>query len=206
VTALVTPVPDALCSALPAGMLSFASPKESSQRKGDPNLRGRLRRLPCATRRAGRLRNSARWASDSPRRHLPAHLRCSALQMGAWNTDHSLNDSGQITRNHTTSPRIDHQPITYRSVFHSPSASSSSAGRTGGVGLPCLSRRRVLARRPADRAAQSTRQRRATQRARLFFGDFLLPTQKKVARASGAKTNAPENTTAQPKAKPTCAP
>ena len=194
-TALVTPVPDALCSALPAGILSFASPKESSQRKGDPNLRGRLRRLPCATRRAGRLRNSARWASDSARRLLPSLFRCSALQMGSRNTDRHASARA------TNPAQSDH-----RSVFHSPSASSSSAGRTGGVVLPCLSRRRVLARRPADRAAQSTRPRRATQRARLFFGDFLLATQKKVARASGAKPNAPENTTAQPKAKPTCAP
>jgi len=69
-------------SALRAGILSFASPKESSQRKGDPRLRGRLRRLPCATRRAGRLRNSALRASDSPRRLPPALLRCSALHMG----------------------------------------------------------------------------------------------------------------------------
>ncbi len=67
-----------------AGVLSFASPKESSQRKGDPRLRGRLRRLPCATRRAGRLRNSVwlRQPSDSPRRKPPALLRCSALHMG----------------------------------------------------------------------------------------------------------------------------
>ena len=36
-----------------AGVLSFASPKESSQRKGDPRV-GALR-VPCATRNAGRL-------------------------------------------------------------------------------------------------------------------------------------------------------
>jgi hypothetical protein len=69
-------------SALLAGVLSFASPKESSQRKGDPRLRGRLRRLPCATRNAGRLRNSGLRPSNSPRRRPPALLRCSALHMG----------------------------------------------------------------------------------------------------------------------------
>ncbi|MEY2633403.1 MAG: hypothetical protein RIR00_2057 [Pseudomonadota bacterium] len=70
------------CSALTAGSLSFASPKESNQRKGDPRLRGRLRRLPCATRRCGRLRNSGLRPSDSARRLPPPLLRCSALHMG----------------------------------------------------------------------------------------------------------------------------
>ncbi len=55
-------------SALRAGVLSscFAK-KKVAKEEGDPRLRGRLRRLPCATRRAGRLRNSALRASDSPR-------------------------------------------------------------------------------------------------------------------------------------------
>jgi len=56
--------------------------KKSNQRKGDPTLRGRLRRLPCATRQAGRLRNSRLRRSDSPRRLPPARLRCSALHEG----------------------------------------------------------------------------------------------------------------------------
>ena len=72
-------------------------------------------------------------------------------------------------------------------AFHSPSASSSSAGGAGEVGLHCLSRRRVHASRPHRRAAQSTRQRRATKRARLLFGDFFLAKQEKVTRRSTAK-------------------
>ena len=61
-----------------------------------------------------------------------------------------------------------------------PSASSSSAGGAGVVGLHCLSRRRVHASRPPRQVAQRTRQRRATKRARLLFGYFFLAKQEKV--------------------------
>ena len=74
-------------------------------------------------------------------------------------------------------------------AFHSPSASSSSAGGAGEVGLHCLSRRRVHASRPHRRAAQSTRRSRATKRARLFFAYFILAKQKKVSRRSTAKNS-----------------
>ena len=66
-------------SALLAGVLSFASPKESSQRKGDPKV-GALR-VPCATRQAGRLAKLA-CGSDNASRLPPAFLRCSAPLMG----------------------------------------------------------------------------------------------------------------------------
>jgi hypothetical protein len=90
-------------SALLAGILSFASPKESSQRKGDPRLRGRLRRLPCATRNAGRLRNSGLRPSNSPRRRPPALLRCSALHMGTRKASRSQAPSGK--QNATVGPK-----------------------------------------------------------------------------------------------------
>ncbi len=81
-----------------------------------------------------------------------------------------------------------------------PSASSSSAGGAGEVGLHCLSRRRVHASRPHRRAAQSTRRSRATKRARLFFAYFILAKQKKVSRRSTAKNspNYGEKTIPQP--------
>jgi hypothetical protein len=66
--------------ALRASVLSFASPKESSQRKGDPRV-GALR-VPCATRNAGRLAKLA-CGSDNASRLPPALLRCSAPLMGA---------------------------------------------------------------------------------------------------------------------------
>jgi hypothetical protein len=50
----------------------------------------------------------------------------------------------------------------------------------GDFGLPCLSRRRVLANRPAFRVAQGTGQRPAPTQGGFFFGYFLLATQKKV--------------------------
>ena len=62
-----------------AGVLSFASPKESSQRKGDPRV-GALR-VPCATRNAGRLAKLA-FGSNNASRLPPASLRCSAPLMG----------------------------------------------------------------------------------------------------------------------------
>ena len=67
---------------LEGGPVSLVSPKETGERKGDPRLRGRLHRLPCATRPAGRLRNSGLRPSNSARRLPPARLRCSALHRG----------------------------------------------------------------------------------------------------------------------------
>ena len=61
--------------------LSFASPKESKQRKGDPGSVPAAR-VPCATRNAGRLRNSGLCPSNSARRRPPALLRCSAPLKG----------------------------------------------------------------------------------------------------------------------------
>jgi hypothetical protein len=66
-------------SALLAGVLSFASPKESSQRKGDPRV-GALR-VPCATRQSRGLRNSG-YALKQCSPFFRARLRCSAPLMG----------------------------------------------------------------------------------------------------------------------------
>jgi len=79
----------ALFSALWAGVLSFASPKESSQRrgvslpkaKGDPQVGAGLRPVPCATRQAGRLAKLA-CGSNTASRRPPARLRCSAPLRG----------------------------------------------------------------------------------------------------------------------------
>jgi len=78
-------------SALRAGVLSFASPKESSQRKGDPRLRGRLRRLPCATRCWRGLRNSALRASDSPR---PLSAISSVARRSTWGPGKASRNNG----------------------------------------------------------------------------------------------------------------
>ena len=59
-----------------AGVLSFASPKESSQRKGDPVVDAPLRGVPCATRRAGRLAKlaAARLKHSQPKAPGPPAL------------------------------------------------------------------------------------------------------------------------------------
>ena len=70
-----------------------------------------------------------------------------------------------------------------RSVFLLPSAPSSSAGRNGKRGEDCLRGAAPSSAAPrCARAAQRTRRSRATQRARVFFGYFLLARQKKVPR------------------------
>ena len=56
--------------------------KKKAKEKATAALRARLRRVPCATRQAGRLRNSGLRPSDSPRRLPPTRLRCSALHEG----------------------------------------------------------------------------------------------------------------------------
>jgi hypothetical protein len=66
-------------SALLAGVLFLASPRKSSQKEGDPRV-GALR-VPCATRRSGRLAKLA-CGSDNASRLPPARLRCSAPLMG----------------------------------------------------------------------------------------------------------------------------
>ncbi|MCE1183948.1 MAG: hypothetical protein LWW81_16825, partial [Rhodocyclales bacterium] len=85
--------------------------------------------------------------------------------------------------------QFDCPSVSESDALPSPSASSSSAGGAGVVGLHCLSRRRVHASRPLRRAAQSTRRSRATKRARLFFAYFILAKQKKVSRRSTAKNS-----------------
>ena len=57
--------------------------KKEAKEKATTTLRGRLCRLPCATRTAGRLRNSglAPLRQSSPT--APTALRCSALHEGA---------------------------------------------------------------------------------------------------------------------------
>ena len=79
----------AFAGGCPAASYFSCAAKKSNQKKAAP-LPPAPSGLPCATRCAGRLRNSAprkaRGASDSPRRLLPAPLRCSAALKGAfWN-------------------------------------------------------------------------------------------------------------------------
>ena len=170
-------------SALLAGVLSFASPKESSQRKGDPGLRGWLRQLPCATRSAGRLRNSGLRPSNSPRRKPPARLRCSALHEGGEHTERNLM----------------RQTVDTRLVLNWPSASSSSARRNGKKGEDCLrgvapsSAALPLRLSSAEHPAQPGDAAGATSFWLLFLGKTRKSTPARQARnpASPKRTNTP---------------
>ncbi len=68
-------------SALRRVSLSFASPKESKQRKGDPWVGAGRCPVPCATRNAGLLAKLA-YGSNNASRLPPALLRCSAPLKG----------------------------------------------------------------------------------------------------------------------------
>ena len=89
----------------------------------------------------------------------------------------------RCTRGYSKPSEHTHHRIKHRSVFLLPSASSSSAGRNGKRGEDCLRAAGPCSADPrCTRAAQSTRQRRATQRARLLLGYFFLARQEDVPR------------------------
>ena len=119
---------------------------------------GRLRRLPCATRQAGRLRNSGLRPSNSARRLPPARLRCSARHRG--NPEHRLS----TTMGGRNCDRFCSCPLRRRAAQGATGKGASSAAPR------------------CNRAAQSTRRSRATQRARLLLGYFFLARQEEVPR------------------------
>ena len=84
-------------SALLAGVLSFASPKESSQRKGDPRVGAPSGFLPLLDGPGGlpELACGSNMASRQP----PARLRCSAPLMGTPKAS-ALSSSSQKTGFH----------------------------------------------------------------------------------------------------------
>ena len=85
-----------LFSALTACNFFLRRQEKVTKKKATPALRGQLRWLPCATREAGRLRNSGLRPSDSPRRLPPAPLRCSALHEGQIKPNGSLPQTAEI--------------------------------------------------------------------------------------------------------------
>ena len=83
-----------LLSALRAGVLSFASPKESSQRKGDPVVGAPSGFLALLGRPGGS--HELACGSNNANRLPPAHLRCSA----------PLKGTGKASRNQATSEKL----------------------------------------------------------------------------------------------------
>ena len=170
---------------LPGGnSLSFASPKESKQRKGDPAICD-----PCASLR-GNLWCSVQAGSRSTRLRLRQSrslirldLRSSAQTegVGARNTKPEyLKPQG-----HTMAcPRLSCSSLSWGSVFGirtAPFWLGRAAQMEAGSG-PQLSERSEFCGPPPESSSAGCPQRsEGTQTAgRLFFGDVLLAKQKKV--------------------------
>jgi len=162
--------------------LSFASPKESKQRKGDPWVGVGLRPIPCATRRAGRLAKLA-FGSNNASRLPPARLRCSAPLKGperrpgsASKTKNSLLRS--TAKNGQKSNSLRHRFSTGRLSGPLERCRATQAGADQGRALSEGEAR--VAQPPRQPSSAGYRRSRHRPRGGLFFGYFLLATQKKV--------------------------
>jgi len=195
-------------SALRAGVLSFASPKESSQRKGDPRLRGRLRRLPCATRCWRGLRNSALRASDSPR---PLSAISSVARRSTWGP-------GKASRNDGSAQEEKRKCLVFngRPLKTAQNHSHRFGGDAFGVPLRGAEQRRLAGgfRLASVRAAgefskppgqPSSARDRATPGAdpgvAFSLATFFWRSKRKYARAASAEPNSQTKTTSSVAAK-----
>jgi hypothetical protein len=164
--------------------------KKVAKEKATPALRGRLRRLPCATRAAGRLRNSGLRPSDSARRLPPAPLRCSALHEG--DPENHLNTADRGRNMETDGDR---------SVLPPPWKAPSNAGLSGEVGEHCLRVKPELRSPRSRRVAQGTPPQAGRRPGVAFsLATFFWRSKRKYARASGAEPSARE--TEKPKTLP----
>ena len=139
-----------------AGVLSFASPKESSQRKGDPGLCARLRRVPCATRH---WRVAAELGPTGLRQSSPffrQRLRCSARHTGQLTATPSQISSGALKKN-----SFSRNSASTRMVLPAPLRGAEQRRKAGGLWLALFEPQASLASRPALRVAQGTGQRPA---------------------------------------------
>ena len=195
--------------------LSFASPKESKQRKGDPQS-GSPSRQPAVLEASGVWLNSLRSDNASPDplasallgpartgggrgpdiRHQYRHRQPEANQF----TNEDVNSKLQETRFHKYAPwRVLVEPgysdvrFSGCSDFCPPrrneEASSASAD---GSGL-ALSERSEFSQTPAALSNAAYRHRRATNPARLSFAYFSLAKQRTSESPAGASPGLPAN-------------
>ena len=143
----------------------FAPPKKVTKERRP--LCRRPFGLPCATRPAGRLRNSALRASDSPRRLPPAGLRCSAALRGCAKqfcssaiTSLALSPllflarfARQIRAVKTVATTI---LLNHRSELKAPLEPPSNAEAPGDVGEDCLRPTSFAGRVPQPPGASSS--------------------------------------------------
>lgn len=161
-----------LLSALPAGVLSFALPKESSQRKGNPWLGSPSGFLPLLGRPGDS--HELAFGSDNANRLLPARLRCSAPLKGAKKAVRY----GQPEK--TAKFEISNW-VAAAFGFSTPRGKRRATQGLAEQGRGLSEGRSPEFRSPRqDRVAQGTGRSPAPTPGRLFFANFLLATQKKV--------------------------
>jgi hypothetical protein len=152
--------------------LSFASPKESYQRKSHPWCVGL--RLPCDARQPGRCGNSP-CRAQTPRTSLPRPAALLGDTQGASLHAPVLGEELALRVSGTGGCPPSALPI-WR-VRAGKERNRVRAPQHGAFCAPCQGE---LVERPPARAKSGTR--RAAMWGRLFFGYFLLAKQKKVTR------------------------
>ena len=171
-------------SALSASYFLLVRQKKVSKEKATPGSAVGCADFPALLSEPGGWLNSPLRGSNTASRNPPARLRCSALHMGPKGV--AAEGLEQKTTPTSFYGRPEKSPFftvdrNFETFFPQPSAASSSAAGNGKEGEDCLRPEGPSsAALRCSRAAQSTRHRRAPQRARLFFGYFLLARQKKV--------------------------
>ena len=142
-------------SAWRAGVLSFASPKERSQRKGDPKVGAGRCPVPCATRQAGRFaRTRLRLRHGKPKSPGPPAL-LSAFHGGRKAEWLNLYHQDDLLR--STGEKAQKKPsLSWSRTPLGPLRGAEQRRSAGGFRLALFEPQASLGRRPAFRVAQGT--------------------------------------------------
>ena len=178
----------AVFSALEARLTFFLRrQEESKQRRRRPWVGAGLRPVPCATRQAGRLRNSGLRPSNSPRRLPPAFLRCSAPPKGPGKP--SVAGEGFFDFGHFFGPTVAFlfsDAARSRNAFRVPLRGAEQRRRAGGLRRGLFEGRSPEFRsRPACRVAQGTGVAGADPGVAFSLATFFWRSKRKYARQQG---------------------
>jgi hypothetical protein len=178
----------ALFSALRAGVLSFASPKESSQRKGDPRLRGRLAPTPlCYSLPAGAAELGLR-----PQTVLALFPPASALLGAPHGDPKGVAGTGTVRQNECAHGSPKNLNVRrHRSnpdAFPGPLGGAEQRRNAGSLRRGLFEGQRPEFRsRPAFRVAQGTRAAGTDLGVAFSLATFFWRSKRKYARPQGGK-------------------
>ncbi len=172
-----------------AGILSFASPKESSQRKGDPNLRGRLTPTPLRySPPAGAAELGLR-----PQTVLALFPPAAALLGAPHGDPKGVAGMGTVRKNKYVRRSLKNpnarRYCSNQDVFSGPLEGAEQRRNAGGFRLALSEPQASSGKPPGVSSSAGNPAQRAPTRGRLFFAYFLLATQKKVRRPTRAENN-----------------